>query len=118
MRGPGIIHFNKRCKHLYIVTATKLNCGENFPHFFLGQVGNSLIFYKKFLSILCCCIFSEICGRVKHVKHPVLLLLRRIKLSSHRRRMSTEEKTKVIASVWGAKYIKFFAAILRSYFEE
>ena len=29
----------------------------------------------------------------------------------HRRRMETEAKAKVVASVWGAKFIKFFAAL-------
>ena len=29
----------------------------------------------------------------------------------HRRRMETEAKAKVVASVWGAKFIKFLAAL-------
>ena len=31
--------------------------------------------------------------------------------SNHRRRMETEEKVKVVSSVWGAKFIKFPAAL-------
>ena len=32
-------------------------------------------------------------------------------MSGHRRRIKTEEKAKVIASVWGEEFIKFLAAL-------
>ena len=32
-------------------------------------------------------------------------------LTSHKRRMGTEAKAKVVASIWGAKFVKFLAAL-------
>ena len=34
-----------------------------------------------------------------------------IKRENHRRRIKTEEKAKVVISVWGAKFIQFLAAL-------
>ena len=34
-----------------------------------------------------------------------------VKWVDHRRRMETEFKAKVVASVWGAKFVKFLAAL-------
>ena len=48
-------------------------------------------------------LWASICCRIR----VCTLLL----TNSHRRRMETEEKSKVVASVWGADFIQFLAAL-------
>ena len=40
-----------------------------------------------------------------------LCALRSVLYIFHRRRIEIEEKAKVVASVWGAKFVKFLAAL-------
>ena len=42
---------------------------------------------------------------------PVYTLNSRSLLRSHKRRMETEDKAKVVASAWGAKFIQFLAGL-------
>ena len=53
------------------------------------------------------CMYNDsICLRV--VLHQRICTLIEVK---HRRRIKTEEKAKVVASVWGEEFIQFLAAI-------
>ena len=70
------------------------------------------IFLKKTLIVVGQCALAM---KVNCQRDPDDKFLKMVRAAldryDHRRRIKTEEKAKVVATVWGIKFIQFFAAL-------